>query len=349
MIQLSIIIPAYNVAKYIPKCLDSLFNQGDIIEHCEIIVVNDGSTDNTLEIVENYALEKKGISVHTQSNAGVGAARNKGMDMAQGEFICFLDPDDYLAKDVLPIIIDKAKKMSIDLLAFNTKRTETYMDTESVDNLDEIVHSSVLSGIQYMGQFNYRNEIWWYILRKDFIVTTGIRFVEGRWMEDAIFTASILLKANKIVHLELDAHRYVKVPNSAMNNKEDSHNIKIIYANAEAAVAYHGLINSINHSKENERCIERMKERQESFVFFLILRSMKSSLSFKQLSDILTRMKFLGIHPFTNFARIDYSNVIYKWLVPFFNNKILLLILFKTYKTLKKLAVNEQHINYFRR
>ncbi|MEO0901495.1 MAG: glycosyltransferase, partial [Bacteroidota bacterium] len=271
MVRLSIIIPAYNVADYILNCLDSLFNQGDIIKQCEIIVINDGSTDNTLEVVKNYSKQRDCIQIHTQPNAGVGAARNKGLDMAQGEYIYFLDPDDYLAKGVLSIIINKAEKKSLDLLAFNTKMTETYSDMESMGDLDQVVLSKVLSGVEYMGQFNYRNEIWWYILRKDFLVTNEIRFIEGRWMEDAIFTASVLLRVKKLMHLELDAHRYVKVPNSAMNNTEDSHNIKIIYANAEAAVAYYDLIGSLEENEEkNLACIQRMRERQESFIFFSI-------------------------------------------------------------------------------
>ena len=94
MTKLSIIIPAYNASKYIEKCIDSVLNQGIPSDCYEIIIVNDGSTDNTVELAQRYISKFQNIKLFTQENHGQSAARNKGIDVATGEYIAFVDADD---------------------------------------------------------------------------------------------------------------------------------------------------------------------------------------------------------------------------------------------------------------
>lgn len=113
MQKISIIVPVYNVELYIAKCLDTLINQ--IYDNLEIIIINDGSTDNSLKIVEEYARKDVRIKVISQENKGVSVARNVGLDNATGELIGFVDPDDWLDLRMYKILIDLLIKYEADV------------------------------------------------------------------------------------------------------------------------------------------------------------------------------------------------------------------------------------------
>ena len=113
--KISIIIPVYNVAKWLHECLDSVLNQGWIVgKDYEVICVNDGSTDNSLEVLYDY--EKDGITIINKENGGVSSARNLGIDVAQGEYIWMVDGDDFIAPNVLPKMYQYATYKKTDQL-----------------------------------------------------------------------------------------------------------------------------------------------------------------------------------------------------------------------------------------
>ena len=99
MYKISVIIPVYNVENYLKRCLNSVLNQ--TLKDIEIICVNDGSTDDSAQICEEYALKDERFSVFHQENKGVSAARNKGLSLAEGEYICFIDSDDSIKENYL--------------------------------------------------------------------------------------------------------------------------------------------------------------------------------------------------------------------------------------------------------
>ena len=112
---ISVIIPVYNVAKYLPRCLDSVYQQ--TYNNLEIILVDDGSTDNSLEICNQYAKQDKRIVVIHQENGGLSAARNSGMDHMQGEFFTFIDSDDWVTPDYCEVLFQAIKKSGADVSA----------------------------------------------------------------------------------------------------------------------------------------------------------------------------------------------------------------------------------------
>lgn len=114
--KISVIVPVYNVAEYIPKCLDSLINQ--TYQNLEIICVNDGSKDNSLEILNEYKKKDKRIKVIDKENGGVSSARNAGLKVCKGGYITFIDSDDYLDLNVYEKSIDKMKKENADVLFY---------------------------------------------------------------------------------------------------------------------------------------------------------------------------------------------------------------------------------------
>ncbi|WP_276391718.1 glycosyltransferase [Eudoraea chungangensis] len=330
---LSIIIPVYNVEKYLAKCLDSLLDQDLNKDEFEIIVVNDGSKDGSLEIANAYATKHSHIRIIDQENQGVGATRNNGLDSATGKYVYFLDPDDYVCTNSLSTLVDFAQRNKLEILCFKSKSTLEYgiMDPDSV--IDPSIKVDVKTGLDFISSFQFKNEIWWYLIEREFLVKSKVRFILGRWMEDAIFTAYLFSKAASVAYVPWDIHRHVIVPQSAMTSREPAHYNRVIYDNANAAKVYGGLINELDKDT-SEMTIKRLKCRQESFVFFLLGRAFQSNLSFSQINDILIEMKSLGAYPFKYLTEIDYKETKYKITSNVFNNKFLLKTAFKGYRLL---------------
>ena len=113
----SVIIPVYNVEEYLRQCLDSVREQ--TLSDIEIICVNDSSTDGSLSILEEYAKKDPRIQVVTQPNGGAGAARNKGLSMAAGKYLSFLDSDDFFEPDMLELAYKKAEEDKADFVVFD--------------------------------------------------------------------------------------------------------------------------------------------------------------------------------------------------------------------------------------
>ena len=336
--KLSIIIPCYNMELYLQECVDSLLNQELNTSEYEIIIVNDESKDNTLKIALDYSKENAHVKVIDKKNAGVGAARNSGFDLAQGDYIYFLDPDDYLAENTLPVLLKLAIDNDLDILTFKTKSVVEKKYPVS-DNLgDQLAPLTIEDGISYIAHRKHQNEIWWYLIKRDFIKNTGIRFIEGKWMEDAILTAELFCQAKRMAHLNLDVHRYRILPTSAMRNKSPEHYNKVIYDNANAAHAFDKLILTIPSNHPNaEACINRLKTRQQSFVFFLMVRLMKSDISVSEIPAMLSDFEKIDAYPLKKFIGEDYHGIGYSCLVFVFNRKPLInpfIKMFRSFYTL---------------
>ena len=332
--QLSIVIPCYNMEHYLPECLDSLLHQNLDVSDFEIIVVNDESKDDTLRIAKSYAEKNDNIVVVDKKNAGVGAARNSGYDQAKGKFIYFLDPDDYLAENTLPTLLGLMAKNSLDILTFKSKSVvqKRYPFSEDSDKLLEEL--DVKDGISYIASRKHKNEIWWFIIKRDFIRSTGIRFIEGKWMEDAILTSELFCEAQRMAHVDLDVHRYRILPTSAMRNKSPEHYNKVIYDNANAAYVYDELIKNIPIDHPHaEGCIKRLRSRQQSFVFFLMVRLMKSDISVKKIPEMLNGFEKIDAYPLKKFLGDDYRGVGYSFLVFIFNHRPLINPFIKMFRT----------------
>lgn len=327
--KLSIIIPVYNVEKYIASCLNSLLNQDLKSDEYEILIIDDGSTDNSILIASKHLDKHKNIHIHSQENAGVGCARNTGLDKAKGEYVYFIDPDDYLADNVLGKILECCYANSLEILTFKSKSTFNLKIKQSRTENEDLVISKVMDGQFYIGEYGYANEVWWYVFKKDLVNTLNLRFIKGRWMEDAIFTLNIFLGAKNMANLPIDAHRHVKVSGSAMTNREPNHYLKVIFDNENAAITYKPIIEDLKKSKSNLKCIKVVKSRQQSFVFFILYRMLFSNIHEAQIKSIFSNMKEVGAYPLNNFLGGQYKGVHYAICVKIFNNKYLYYWLFK--------------------
>lgn len=319
--KLSIIIPVYNSESFLPTCLNSLLSQGLDSDAYEILIINDGSKDKSLEVSQLYANNHKNILVFDKENGGVGSARNKGISIARGKYIYFIDPDDYLVEDVLHVLLDKAEENNLDILTFKSKQVRKVEISNYKNTPSELEMSPTTNGLDYISGNTYKNEVWWYLIKKEFIEEHQIQFIEGRWMEDAIFTTQAILKAKLIAHINLNAHRHLIVAGSAMTNKEPSHYLKVIEDNRNAAIVFESLIDELIAKNSDHPCINRLRTRQQSFVFFMQVRILKSTITLDQVKIIFEDIYKTNAYPLTNFISKDYNKLIYKVLVEVFNNK----------------------------
>lgn len=325
--KLSIVIPLYNKEKYIERCLKSLLNQDLPESDYEIVVVDDGSKDKGGELVEKMAETHRGIQFFRQKNAGPSAARNKGLAAADGDYIYFLDADDFLAPNVLKELLETAEDYRLEILEFNTKEIKEGTLPESIPHDRNPVSVIVKDGITYMADYGFRNEAWRYLVHKDLLAGTGIKFIEGTLYEDVIFTASLFLQAKRMAKVNLDIHRYVTVENSIVTSKDAAHNLRFIHGMVYAIEKMQGMIQGLDVShKAHSRVVEHLKSRQYAFVFALLIRTFKHGLlSRKELGEILNKLSTLEAYPIDPNIGIGHGSAIHnKVFVPIFNSKPLL-------------------------
>jgi glycosyltransferase involved in cell wall biosynthesis len=330
--KLSILIPLYNKEKYIERCLKSLLAQDISPNEYEIIIVDDGSKDSGVLIVQNYAEKNANIQLISQQNQGPSAARNRCLEAAEGDYLYFLDADDYLATNVLNSLLELGAQHDLEILEFNTKQITEGTILESLPQNPHDVSIDSMDGITYVAEYGFRNEAWRYFVKKGLLTDTGIKFIEGTLYEDAIFTASLFLKASRMAKVNMDVHRYVIVENSIVTSKDPAHNLKFIHGMVYAIEHFHGLIKGLNSSHVNcHKVVKKLKGRQQALVFALIIRTLKYRLlSFKDLEKILAKLNTLEAYPIdTKIGGIGEgkASIMYTMIfVPIFNTKAFLFL-----------------------
>jgi len=190
MADISIIIPAYNAEKYIEKCLDSIINQTK--KELEIIVVNDGSTDNTESIVKNY--KDKRIKYFKNKNQGIGKTRNFGIEKATGKYIMFIDSDDYIEKNECEELYCKAENNNLDIVICDFYKVYDSGEIEQI-------HTPNFNDSSLKDNPNIITEYlcpWAKLYNRKMIIDNNIKFVENLKYEDAPFVIKALCTAKKI-------------------------------------------------------------------------------------------------------------------------------------------------------
>lgn len=206
MMDLSIIIPVCNVEQYIGSCLESIYRQGLKDENFEVIVVNDGSTDNSIKVVEDIQNRHHNILIIHQENAGPSVSRNAGMEKAIGKYVLFVDSDDLLMDKGLSILLQKALDTSADMVVADFMRLKDDEITSVYDS--RLTDSRVVdkTGLDYyvedydpgIGSF-----IWRILYKRAFLNENHIRLVPGVYYEDIPFLQECYLKARRVIGVHL--------------------------------------------------------------------------------------------------------------------------------------------------
>jgi len=227
--KVSVILAVYNAAQFLNKCIDSIINQ--TLNNIEIICVDDCSSDDSLAILHAYAEKDSRIKVIQQnSNRGAGAARNAGLEIANGEYLSFLDADDYFSSDMLKVSVEKADALSLDVFVFGSKAFNdvTGVESDMSWSIKETLlpETEVFSAEQIKEDF-FQAFIWWAwdkIFRKEYIDKHGFKFQEIRTSNDLLFTVSAVLMADRISYTkEAFAVQRQKVESSLSNTRHLSY------------------------------------------------------------------------------------------------------------------------------
>ena len=230
--RFSVIIPAYNVEAYLQDCLGSVAAQsfGD----WEAIVVDDGSTDGTGAIAETWAGKDERIRVLRQVNQGLSAARNAGMELARGEYLLFLDGDDWLEKDALEVLGTEIE--GEDVICFGGRRY--FEENKTFEEADEIAEKSYVCGWEYYQENALKSRHFAFVsvvmraYRRAFLEEQGLQFKEGIYHEDNLFTPIVLFFAGKTRVVCKNLYNYRVREGSIMTSPSNKNKLdKILIAN----------------------------------------------------------------------------------------------------------------------
>ena len=205
MPKVSVIIPVYNVEKYLRECLDSVVNQ--TLKDIEIILVDDGSTDSSLSICNEYAKKDSRITVLQQDHKGAGAARNKGLEIAQGEYLSILDSDDFFELDMLENMLNEAKKYNLDICICDSQdfdmRLQKIYDNTSIkkDLLPSKKVFSVSDFPLYVFQFTV-GWSWDKLFKREFVLKNNLKFQNLRSTNDMLFVYMALALAQRMSYID---------------------------------------------------------------------------------------------------------------------------------------------------
>lgn len=230
---ISLIIPVYNTEKYLCECLDSVIGQK--FADLEILCVNDGSTDNSLDILKEYALRDKRIKVISQENQGLSGARNTGIQRASGKYICFLDSDDILAEGSLEEMYRLSSEDDLEILCFDADCFYETEELEIKEHKDEYYHRKKSYGGPMKGKILFSELIenddfcdaaWVLFIKRSWLFEKGIWFYPRLIHEDCLFSFQCFMETERIRHVKKSFVKYRIRPNSIMTSKASFESMK---------------------------------------------------------------------------------------------------------------------------
>ena len=214
--MISVIVPVYNVEKYIEKCLKSLVEQ--TLKNIEIIIVNDGSTDNSKKIISKFAEKYSNIKYYEKTNGGLSSARNYGIKYANGEYVAFLDSDDYVEKNLYELMYKKALQENSDMVECDFI-WEYYGKNGEIVKTKKDKRKKFKTLNQYVK--NARVVAWNKLIKKQIIDDFNIRFPEGLIYEDIEFFYKLFPHLNKISYVNIYGIHYVQRNGSILNSNPE--------------------------------------------------------------------------------------------------------------------------------
>ncbi len=245
MVSVSVIIPVYNVEKYLQRCLDSVFNQ--TFSDLEIICVNDGSPDNSLAILQENAQKDKRIKIISQSNQGLSQARNNAMKHVSGKYVAFLDSDDFYDDNFIESLYYEAEKEKADVVMTNTRyisptrSKQTYFQERLLSSFDDKI-KAIPDG-----------SCWNKLYSSAFLKKHNLSFPSGLYFEDNLFTVSVCYFANRFAVINGGCYNYIYNPSSITKDpKKEQKRIADSLIIAQKLMTFS---NTNNMNKQDRLCV----------------------------------------------------------------------------------------------
>lgn len=222
MVKYSFIVPVYNTSKYLKKCLDSLTEQ--TFKDFEIIIVNDGSTDNSKNVISEYKEKYNNIKVINQKNQGLSMARNNGVKEAKGRYLIFVDSDDYVETNLL-------KEVDNEIDDSEVLRFQVIMEDEDGGNIKKYNEEpfSEMKGydaFKYISKYHFVEPAWCYVYKTDYYLKNKFSFKKDVYHEDFGLIPYVIYKARKVKSIDYVGYHYVQRNGSIMNNNDYKKTVK---------------------------------------------------------------------------------------------------------------------------
>lgn len=326
MAEVSIIVPVYQVEKYIRQCIESILAQ--TFTDFELILVDDGSKDNSGQICDEYASKDKRVKVIHKKNGGLSDARNKGMDNATGNYFMFVDSDDYIAPTMTECLYKSILKENADIAACNFRY---FFEEDPKKNFSTEKGEETLCGREiFYSRKNERNYGFWTVAwNKLYKAETfkNMRFCIGKYHEDEFWANAIYQMDIKVVTVSNCLYFYRQRDNSIMGNKNIQKCFDIIEAFDEriniylkeekySSQAYKVLIYSLEHLSDSKKLIKNEEDKKHFARAEKQTKSIIKELKKRKLSKIQkTSILLIGINPcFVFSVGIKFRGLLKKYL-----------------------------------
>ncbi len=288
--RLSIVTTMYNSAKYLPKCVDSLLDQDLSEDNYEIILINDGSPDNSLELAEQYASRHKNIKVLSHANKGLAGARNTGLEAATGDYLCFVDPDDYVHPNIYGKLLGMMDEESLDMLRFNyVMVNEDYQIINKPKGTVIDYSQQIMDGEAFLDdRLGYGCFVWSYVYRLSFLRKTGIMFKEGAYFDDTNWLPRVCSMADRIDSVDFVGYYYLQRSGSLVNSMTEEAKQKKVKGQVD-------LISSLKDFASQTHS-EKVKHWCFSMISLTVLAIMSFAVEEKK-KDIIALVSGLDVFP----------------------------------------------------
>lgn len=215
-IKLTIAVAIYNIENYLPKCLESLLNQTEKNNY-EILLINDGSTDSSRKICEEYIEKGLKAEIIDKENGGISSVRNLSIDLAKGERILFLDGDDYIEKDTIEIIFKEMEDYDLLVFGFNWINENKVIKDKRIEK-NEVIQKENIERLIFKDEIN--TAVWNKVFKKKVIGDNKIKFLELRVCEDIIFMYEYLRKTKTLKKIDRTLYNYLYRQEGLSNNRD---------------------------------------------------------------------------------------------------------------------------------
>lgn len=293
-LYVSIVIPIYNVAPYIEKCLESVLKQGLQSSEYEVVMVNDGSKDESADICQTYCDRYDNFRLIHQDNAGVSAARNRGIDAARGEYIVFLDADDYMLDNGLQLASCRFRdREDVDVIHYFSS-----YDFWPVKPIDNTVDFDGM-GHDYIRLGGLPSFCWLFFYKKSFLDKHGLRFKPYIVGEDQLFASAMCIANPHLVSTKADIYRYVVREESATTKRDVRHTRRCVgdyldsYNDIMQAMRQYGI-------REGSELYRKCMDSVNSKKMFGVSRILSAEYGHAEFKDIFSKCRRVGFYPVIN-------------------------------------------------
>ena len=289
------------------RCVDSLLKQDIDPAQYEIILVNDGSPDDSLQIAEQYAAEYPQVKVLSQTNRGASGARNTGIRAAKGEYLCFCDPDDYVEPNTTKMLVERMDDDKLDMLRFRYKSVdENYQILDRQNRQPINPQWGIMSGHDYLSKrLDGSCFIWTWCYRTEIIKNNELYCSEGVYYDDTDWLPKVLLHAQRVATIDKQRQYYLIRTDSLVNTKSP----KMIEAKVKGAMQMFEMLNKDKQSVDRE--VESWYDRMIIMLSLSTLTTVAVSF-YPQINECIKAMKPLGcfnvkspLHQYSNKRKVQ--------------------------------------------